>query len=127
MKPTEDDDEDFPYSSPDLSPGMPEPATSSAETDQLSVEDYKTVLRLLVGSARVGNDEFRQRLKTWRKTIQNTKLEGGATFAELGETSRASSRAFSVVFRFLEPIKNNRLMRLIRRRYHIYVGSGNPS
>jgi hypothetical protein len=127
MKPTEDDDEDFPYSSPDLSPGMPEPATSSAETDQLSVEDYKTVLRLLVGSARVGNDEFRQRLKTWRKTIQNTNLEGSVPILELGETSRASSRSFSVVFRFLEPIKNNRLMRLIRRRYHIYVGSGNPS
>jgi hypothetical protein len=75
IKPIEDDDEDFPYSSTDLSLAMPEPATSSAESDQLSAEDYETVLRLLIGSALVGNDEFRQRLKrggrpskipTWR-------------------------------------------------------------
>ena len=151
MKPTEEDDEDFPYSSPDLSPGMPEPATSSADTDQLSVEDYKTALRLIVGSALVGNDELRQRIKTWRKTIQNTKLAEGATIAELGETSgdhllyflvgllfqtpgtlhggasavsRASSHAFSAVSRFLEPINNSRFMQPIRRRYQNYVEAG---
>jgi len=151
MKATEDDDEDFPYSSPDLSPGIPVPATSSDETDQLSVEDYKTVLRLMVGSALVGNDELRQRIKTWRKTIQNTHLEGSVPVLELGETSsdhllyfligllfqtpealhggssvvgRASSRAFSAVSRFLEPINNSRLMQPIRDRFQMYVKVG---
>jgi hypothetical protein len=151
MKPIEDDDEDFPYSSPDLSPGLPEPVASYAETDQLSVEDYKTVLRLIVGSAVVGNDELRQRIRTWRKNIQNTRLEGSAPILEPGETSgdhflyllvgllfqtpdyfqgsasavnRVSSRAFSAISRFLEPINNSRLMQPVRRRYENYVKVG---
>ena len=103
MKPIEDDDEDFPYSSPDLSPGMPEPATSSVETDQLSVEDYKTVLRLIVGSALVGNDELRQRIKTWRKNIQNTRLEGSVPILEPGETSGDHLLYFLVGLLFQTP------------------------
>jgi hypothetical protein len=151
MKPIEDDDEDFPYSSPDLSPGMPEPAASNAETDQLSVEDYKTVLRLIVGSAVVGNDELKQRIIIWRKNIRNTRLEGNIPISKPGQTSgdhllyllvgllfqtpgyfhggastvnRASSRAFSAISRFFEPINNSRMMQPVRRRFDTYVKVG---
>jgi len=146
-------DEDFPYSSADLTLALPAPQTSSSASGEIefTAEDYETALRLLVGAVLEGNDELRYRIKTWLVTIQKGEQESGASLPELGETGgspllytvlgllfktsdylsrgtstagRVSGRATSFVFRLVKPITHSWVLRPVRRRYHALVARG---
>jgi hypothetical protein len=148
-----DDDEEFPYSSADLTPALPAPQSSrpAAGSGEFTVEDYRTALRLLVGSLLEGNDELRERLKIWQETIQEREQEGGGPQPEAEEiggsqlfysflgllfktpdylnkgtstASHISSRAASVVSTILRPITHSWFLRPVRRRYHVLVARG---
>jgi hypothetical protein len=152
MSSIDGDDEEFPYSSLDLTPALPAPESSKpAPTEgEFSVEDYKTALRLLVGSALEGNDELRYRIKIWRDSVQKEQAEkamvlepeepaGSALlYAFLGilfktpdylnrgasSTSQITSRATSLVAALIRPVKNSWFLKPARRRYHGLVARG---
>jgi hypothetical protein len=137
---------DIPSSSADLLLVLPEPQTSSTDSDEIefTVEDYRTALRMLVGSALEGTDELRNRLKTWLVNIRKGEQEIGASILEketggsqllyaligllfktpeylsrgTSAAGRASSRMIAFVSIFTTPITNSWVMRPVRRRYH---------
>ena len=152
MNSKDKNDEDFPYGSADLILALPAPQTSSSTSgeSEFTAEDYKTALRLLVGSALEGNDELRYQIKTWRANIQKGEQEidaspleeetGGSPllYTLLGllfktpdylsrgtsTAGRASSRATSFVSRLMNPITNSWALRPVRRRYNVFVARG---
>ena len=145
-------DKYLPFSSVDLTLALPAPQTSSSASreSEFTEEDYKNALRVLVGAALEGNDELRNRIITWRATIQKGEQEIDASILEeetggspllytiLGllfktpeylsrgtsTAGRASSRATSFVFRLMKPITNSWVMRPAQRRYNVLVARG---
>jgi hypothetical protein len=139
-------DEDFRKNSTDLILALPAPQTSSSATgeSEFTAEDYKAALRLLVGAALDGNDELRNRIKTWRENIQKGEQEIEASIFEeetggssllytfigllfktpeyvswgISTADRASSLLTTFVSRATRPITNSWALRPVQRRYN---------
>jgi hypothetical protein len=139
-------DEGFPASSVVLTADLATPQNSNSVSGEIEFteEDYRTALRLLVGAMLEGNDELRERARTWLTNIQKAEQEinasilkadtGGSklVYSTIGllfktprllsrvtqTAGRASSRATHVAARFTRPIKNSWVLRPVRRGYH---------
>jgi len=153
MNSMDDDDAEFPYSSPDLTPALPAPETSSPipSKAELTTDDYRTALRLIVGSMLEGNDELRARIAAWREAMPGPQSLGETKPPALDETGGSAllytllgllfktpdylnrgassagtftSRTTNFISSILRPIKNSWLLKPVRRRYHVYVARG---
>jgi hypothetical protein len=139
-----------PNSGVNLTPALPAPLVGStaSQDDEYTVEDYRTALRLLLGAALEGNDEFRVRSANWRETARQRALEAGAPLEEEGGSplvyallglmfeapeyldrvvsaaDRVSARAASFTFKLFRPVANSWFMRPVRRRFDGLVARG---
>jgi hypothetical protein len=143
-------DEDFPYQSqdPELQPpqGLPAPPVIEEPADQ----DLKILLRLLIGTAVEGNDEFRRRARLWQAGINITDpskvvisvedeseaarlrygligflfqaIEAGQD--SLSSLNTVSSRAFRRVSRLFAPLTRSRLWRPVQANFDSYSEKG---
>jgi hypothetical protein len=143
----------IPSSNADVTIIVPATRNSSSATreGELTVEDYRTALRLLVGAALEGTDELRLRLQPWWEDVQAwerhntapvTVLEGrdrntllysllGVLFKTpeylsrgTSAAGRISSRATSILSRLTRPITRSRVMRPVQRNYEYLVARG---
>ena len=126
-------------------------SSSTSQASKFTAEDYRTALRLLVGTALEGNDELRNRIRNLRTTVGNRELESDPTYLGMDKTGgspliytmigflfrtpeyvsrgasiagRLTSRATRVVSKFTRPITHNRILRPARRSYQSLVERG---
>jgi hypothetical protein len=143
-------EEDFPYQSqdPELQPpqGLPAPQEIAAPEDQ----DLKILLRLLIGTAIEGNDEFRSRARLWQAGInaadpsrmvisvedesEAARLRYGligflfqaieAGYDSLSLLNKVSSGAFTKFSRLFAPLTRSRLWRPVQANFDSYSEKG---
>ncbi len=143
-------DDEFPYQSEDpaLQPPQYQPAAhvSGEQVD----EDLKFLLRLLIGSAVEGSDEFRRRARLWRaemsvsdpsKMVISDEYETDASklrysligllfhsvdagYNSISFLERASSRAYTLVSRAFAPLTSSRFWQPVQERFDFYGSVG---
>jgi hypothetical protein len=144
-----DVEDDFPYYSDD-----PELKQSDTEmvVPQPSHEDqeFKVLLRFLIGSAVEGNDEFQRRARIWQAELENNRLadlyapsvdESQADrlrFAMIGfffdaldtwsdrlqSLQHSSAEAYQAISNWLDPLMNSSLLRPARNNLDNVIASG---
>jgi len=143
-------EDEFPYHSDD--PNLLPPTGKSAVQayDAPGDQDLKILLRLLIGTALEGSDEFRRRTRHWQAQIryfEPSKMEislgaetsalhlrysligflfqaidtGHNTFSSLG---KASSRAYSSLSRMFAPLTKSRFWRPVQNNFDNYAAVG---
>lgn len=143
-------DDDFPYQSddPELQPSQDQ--TTLPAVDEQVNQDLKILLRLLVGTAIEGSDEFRRRARLWQAETNATELSGivisledeteasrlrysllgflfqaiDAGYKSLSFLDTVSSQAYTIVARMFAPLTKSRLWRPIQERYDFYGETG---
>ncbi len=143
-------DDDFPYASDDPELRPPVAQLGGLESDQQAEQEFRILLRFLIGSAVEGNDEFWRRARTWQAEVNKARLSGtaispsieaegkrlryaliGLFFQALDSTSdrfrslfRTSEKAYHTVARLVNPVANSRLLRPVRRSVNQVVFKG---
>jgi len=143
-------DEDFPYVSDDPELKPPLLRSGVLTDDQQAEQEFRILLRFLLGSAVEGNDEFWRRARKWQAEIEKARITGNTTspaietegerlrYALIGlffqalDTSsdslrsiqRISGRAYNRVTRLASPLTNSRLMRPVRHSVDHMVSKG---
>jgi hypothetical protein len=149
-------DDDFPYRSndPDLQPAPYQPASrksaSQYEFDDSVRQDIKMLLRLLVGSAAEGSDEFTRRARLWQAEMDRLDRSTGIIpIEEETEATRLRYTLFGFLFQAVDaghdslllfdkiagktidtfaflfyPLIRSRLMRPVRDRFAAYYEEG---
>lgn len=148
--------DDFPYHSddPDLQPAPNQPvlrkSTSQYDLDESVYQDFKMLLRLLVGSAAEGSDEFSRRARLWQAEMD--RLDRSSDIMPIEEETEATRLRYTLfgllfhavdaghdglllfdkvagktidTFAFLfYPLIRSRLLRPIRNRFAAYNEEG---
>lgn len=146
------DKDEFPYESadPDLKPVPGRQVVSRAAVEVLPPEEVKTLLRLLIGSAIEGNDEFNRRAREWQAEMNQLDPAKRAVSAEneteadrlryalvgflfdaidtgyrgLTLVDKTASRTISTMSVILSPITESRFWRPVKNRFNRYSGRG---
>jgi hypothetical protein len=146
--------DDFPYQSadPDLQPvqGQLAPTNVQPETEEQVYQDIKILLRLLVGTAAEGTDEFARRAKVWQAQMNNPDASGmivpldqetdavrlryallgllfktmDAGYNGLSLAEKATSKVLGTVSFILSPFTKSRLWRPVKNNFDAYSQKG---
>lgn len=144
------EDEDFPYQSadPDLQP-PPDQQTPQAIDEHVN-QDLKILLRLLVGTAVEGSDEFKRRARLWQAEMNASdpsrmviSLEDETEASRLRYTlvgllfqaldsgykslsllDKVSSQAYTIFSHMFAPLTKSRLWQPVQGRYDFYGEKG---
>ena len=143
-------DDDFPYTSDDPELKQQPALVRAPKSDQDEQQEFRTLLRFLIGSAIEGSDEFRRRLRLWQveldivppsEMVVESADESGtdrlrhallgiffqtldAWSDNLNSLDKRSSRAYRRVSRLFEPLTTSRLLRPARDNYEYMVAKG---
>lgn len=143
-------DEDFPYQSADPELQPPQAQSTPQEVDEQVNQDMKILLRLLVGTAVEGSDEFRRRARLWQAEMNISdpsrmviSLEDETDAARLRYTlvgflfqaidagynslnllERVSSQAYTIFSRMFAPLSKSRLWQPVQEHYEFYGEKG---
>jgi hypothetical protein len=143
-------DDEFPYQSDDPALQPPQLQPAALVSGEQGDEDLKFLLRLLIGSAVEGSDEFRRRARLWqaemsvsdpsRMVISDDDETGAANlrysligflfhsvdagYKSISFLERASSRAYSLVSRAFAPLTKSRFWRPVQDRFDLYGSVG---
>jgi hypothetical protein len=143
-------DEDFPYQSSDPSlqppPDQPAPQARDDQDDQ----ELKFLLRLLIGTAVEGSEEFRRRVRLWQAEMRASdpsrmvispqdetsaaqlrySLIGflfqavDAGYKSLSLLDVTSSQVYALVSHAFAPLKKSRFWRPVQERFDYYSATG---
>jgi len=142
--------DDFPYKSSDPELNPPYAQLIGPNNDQQDEQEFRVLLRFLIGSAVVGNEEFWRRARLWQAEVDKARSSGtsisladetemtrlryallGLFFQALDGSStrlksvgRSSGRAYRTVARLVDPLYSSRLMRPVRHTFEHVASKG---
>jgi hypothetical protein len=87
--------EDFPYQSDDPELQAPQDQSTPQEIDEQVNQDIKILLRLLIGTAVEGSDEFRRRARLWQAEMNVT--DPSRAVISLEDETEASRLRYSLL------------------------------
>lgn len=143
-------DDDFPYSSNDPELLPPVTQTGRLNSGQPDEQEFRILLRFLIGSAVEGNDEFWRRARLWQAEVNQARAAGatlspavekegkrlryallGLFFQALDSTSdrlqsvaQGTGHAYRTIARLASPVTGSRLLRPVRHAVNHLVSRG---
>jgi len=143
-------DDDFPYDSDDPELKPPPALLLNQKNQQEQEQEFRILLRFLIGSAVEGNDEFWRRARIWQAEIDKAHSVGinsteaseteaarlrhamlGIFFQAFDKVSegyksvqRGSGSAYQKFSRLVDPVVSSRLLRPVRHTFQHVVSKG---
>jgi hypothetical protein len=143
-------DDDFPSDSDDPELKPPVAQSIGKKNEHQEEQEFRILLRFLIGSAVVGNEEFWRRARLWQAEVDKARSFGTSTspadetettrlrYALLGlffqaldgsssrlkSIGRSSGRAYQTVTRLVNPVTSSRLLRPVRHTFDHVVSKG---
>jgi len=143
-------DDDFPYHSDDPELKPPVAQIASPGSDQQEEQEFRILLRFLIGSAVEGNDELWRRARHWQAEVDKAR-SSETTISPAGETEanrlryaliglffetidgwsgrlksiqQTTGHAYQTVTRLVDPVMSSRLLRPVRHTVDHVVSRG---